>query len=268
MQARGYLPIATRPVRQFGLRSPLRFALRLELPVIVAWMAGIVAAGLAFGIVGKVAIGSVPKSMTDLLNKFGVQGTFLREYLGVAFLMIAAIVACLPASQIGAVAEEETTGRMVNVLAQPTRRAALFAGRIGIGASAVVVAGVLAGATTWLGAKSQGIDPGFGSMLRAGANVIPTALLVLGIGAVVCAFAPRATTAAVYGVVAFSFVIDLLSSLVGRTKWLEHLSLFHYMALAPAASTDTTTVAVTLALAVALIVGATFVFTRRDVQTR
>ena len=156
---------------------------------------------------------------------------------------------------------------MVNLLAQPTRRAALFAGRIGIGASAVVLAGVLAGATTWLGAKSQGVDPGFGTMLRAGANVIPTALLVLGIGAVVCAVAPRAATAAVYGAVAFSFVIDLVSSLVDQTRWMERLSLFHYMALAPAQSTDTTTVAVTVTLAVVLVASATFVFTRRNVQT-
>ena len=247
----------TAPVRQFGLQSPLGFTMRLELPVIVAWMAGIVAAGLAFGVVANVATGSVPESMTDLLDKFGVRGTFLRQYLGVAFLMLAAIVACLPASQIGASAEEETTGRLVNLLAQPTRRAALFAGRIGIGAFAVVLAGMLAGATTWLGAKSQGVDPGFGTTLRAGANVIPTALLVLGIGAVVCAVAPRAATAAVYGVVAFSFVIDLVSSLVDQTKWMERLSLFHYMALAPAQSTDTRTVGAAIAVAVALVASAT-----------
>ena len=257
----------TAPVRHLGLGSPLRFTLRLEFPVIVAWMAGIVAAGLAFGVVANVATGSVPESMTDLLDKFGVRGTFLRQYLGVAFLMIAAIVACLPASQIGAVSRGGDHGPDGQP-ARPTHPASsIVPGRIGIGASAVVLAGVLAGATTWLGAKSQGVDPGFGTMLRAGANVIPTALLVLGIGAVVCAVAPRAATAAVYGAVAFSFVIDLVSSLADQTRWMERLSLFHYMALAPAQSTDTTTVAITIAVAVALTVGATFVFTRRDVQT-
>ena len=70
-----------------------------------------------------------------------------------------------------------------------------------------------------------------------------------------------------YGAVAFSFVIDLVSSLADQTRWMERLSLFHYMALAPAQSTDTTTVAITIAVAVALTVGVTFVFTRRDVQT-
>ena len=69
--------------------------------------------------------------MTDLLGKFGVHGTFVREYLGIAFLMIAAVVACVPATHVGAAAEEETTGRIANLVAQPTRRSALFAGRIG-----------------------------------------------------------------------------------------------------------------------------------------
>jgi ABC-2 type transport system permease protein len=253
-------------VRPFGLRSPLGFALRLELPVIVAWMAGVVAAGLAFGVVANVATGSVPESMTDLLDQLGVQGTFLRQFFGIAFLMIAAIVACLPASQIGATAEEETTGRMANLLVQPTRRAALFVGRMGIGASAVVLAGLLGGATMWLGARSQGVDAELGSTLRAGANVIPTALLVLGIGALVCAIAPRAAAGAVYAVVAFSFVIDLVSSLVEQTEWMGRLSVFHYMALAPAEAADPTTVALTLVVATVLVAGATVLFTRRDVH--
>jgi ABC-2 type transport system permease protein len=257
----------TARTRRFGLQSTVSLAVRLELPVIVAWMAGAAAAGLAFGIVAKVATGSVPKSVSDLLDNFGGRGTFLRQYLGVAFLLIAAIVACLPASQVGAAADEETTGRIVNVLARPPRRATVFAERIGLGAVAVIVAGVLAGAAAWIGAAVQGVDPGFGTTLRAGANVIPTALLVLAIGAFVCAVAPRAASAAVYAVVAFSFVIDLLGSLVHGTKWLEHLSLFHYMALAPAASIDATTVVVTLVVAGVVFAGATALFARRDLQT-
>jgi putative exporter of polyketide antibiotics len=205
--------------------------------------------------------------MTDLLDKFGVRGTFLRQFLGLAFLMIAAIVACLPASQVGASAEEETSGRLVNLLAQPAGRVALFAGRLGIAAAAVVIAGALAGVSTWAGAKVQGVDTGFATTLKAGLNVVPTALLVLGIGATVRSVAPRAAAAAVYGVVAWSFVADLLSSLVDGTRWLEHFSVFDYMALAPSEAVDTTTVVATTLLAVALLALAVVLFTRRDVQT-
>jgi putative exporter of polyketide antibiotics len=134
------------------------------------------------------------------------------------------------------------------------------------GAVAVVLGGLLGGVFVWLGARLQGVDPGIGTMLRAGLNIVPTALLVLGIGAVVRAVAPRFAAAAIYGVVVWSFVIDLFASLVSGTRWLDHLSLFHYMALAPAQPTDPTTIVVTLVLAAALLSSATLLFTRRDIQ--
>ena len=105
-----------------------------------------------------------------------------------------------------------------------------------------MVAGALAGLTAWVGAQTQGVDPGLARMVGAGLNVVPTALLVLGIGAVVLAVAPRAATRAVYGVVIWSLIVDLLSSMVSGLAWLDHLSLFHYMALAPAQDPDLVTV--------------------------
>lgn len=254
------------PVRRFGLGSPLGLTLRLELPVLGAWWAGAAAAAFSLGIVARVATGSVPSSMTDLLDKFGVQGSFLRQYLGLAFLFVASIVALLPANQIGASAEEETTGRLVNLAVQPTRRRALLAGRLAVAAAAVVGAGLVSGLFVWLGARLQGVEPGLGRMLGAGLNVVPTALLVLGIGAVVRAVAPRAATTAVYGVVAASFVIDLVASLVEGLRGAERLSVFHYMALAPAEAADLATVAVTLGIAALLLVAATLQFSRRDLH--
>ena len=140
------------PPRPFGLGSPFGLALRIELPVLVAWCAGAAAAAFAFGVVAKVATGAVPDSIRDTLDKFGVQGTFLRQYFGVAFLLVATVVALLPASQIGATTEEETSGRLVQLLAQPVRRVSLLSGRLVLGAAGIVVAGTLAGLMAWVGA--------------------------------------------------------------------------------------------------------------------
>ncbi len=104
-------------------------------------------------------------------------------------------------------------------------------------------------------------------MFGAGLNVVPTVLLVLGIGAVVLATAPRAATGTVYGVVIWSLIVDLLSSIVSGLGWLDHFSLFHYMALAPAQDPDVVTVLITLAAAGVLCVLATILFDRRDVET-
>jgi ABC-2 type transport system permease protein len=253
--------------RPFGLRSALGLATRLELPVLVAWCVGAAAAAFAFGIIAKVAAGSVPDSLADNLKRFGVHGSFVHQYVGVAFLFVATVIALLPAGQLGAAADEETSGRVVHVLSRPTGRAHWFGGRIALAVVGIVIAGVLAGLATWAGARTQGVDLGVGTMLRAGLNVVPTALIVLGAGAITLAIAPRVAARVVYGVVAGSLIVNVLSSTVTQLRGLDHLSIFHYMALAPAQDPDPTTVVVTLVAALGLCILAVMLFDRRDLQS-
>ena len=65
-------------------------------------------------------------------------------------------------------------------------------------------------------------------------------------------------------VVIWSAVIDLVGSLVTSASWLDRLSIFHYLALAPAAPVHATTVIITTATAVALGAVAVALFARRD----
>ncbi len=261
--------LSTRDVaapRSFGLGSTTGLAVRLELPTLLAWCGGAVAWGLMLGIIAKMTTASLPESFADTLDKFGVRGTFVNQYLGVAFLLVATVVALLPASQIGAAADEEMSGRAVHVLSGPTSRTAWLAGRLSLAAVAALVAGVLSGLATWVGAWTQGVEVGFGSMLVAGLNVVPTALVALGVGAVVLAIAPRFATGAVYGLVAWSLVVDLLSSLQENVAWLDRLSLFNYLALAPSEDPEPLTVVLTVVVAAALCGVAMVRFGRRDVS--
>ncbi len=255
------------PPREFGLGSLFGFAARRETAVLIAWCVGAALASFAFGIVAKIATGSIPSSVGDMLANFDVQGTFLRQFFGVAFLLVATVVALLPASQIGSVAEEETSGRLVQVLSRGAPRTALLSSRLALAAAAVVVTALIAGISAWLGAMTQGVNPGFATMAGAGLNVAPIALVVLGFGALVFAIEPRAATYAVYAIVIASLVIDLFATLVSGLEWLDHVSLFHYMALAPAQSVDALTVVLTLAAAALLTAAALALFARRDVST-
>lgn len=253
-------------IRPRGLRSSLGLAFRLDTPVLVAWCVGAVAAGFAFGTIAQIAEDLGTSSVEDVLDKFGVgHHSFLLQYLGVAFLFFAMIVALVSVSEIGAAADDERSGRLVQLLVQPIRRTRAFVGRLVIAAGAIAVTALLTGIATWLGARSQGVDAGFVRLVGAGLNLVPTALVVLGVGAVVLAIAPRAATPAIYGVVIGSVLIDLVASLMSGARWLQRLSLFHYMALAPAQSIDATTVIVMLAVAVALCGGATLLFRARDI---
>jgi ABC-2 type transport system permease protein len=261
--------IASRDVvalRPYGLRSVAGLVVRLDAPVLGAWCLGAIAAGLAFGTIAKVATGAVSSSVSDTLGKFGVRGDLVLQYLGVAFLFFATIIALLPVSEIGAAADDEAAGRTAFVLTHPVRRAALFGVRLGFVAATIVVTALLTGVAAWLGARTQGIDPGLGRMAGAGLNTAPTALVVLGIGALVLALAPRYAVRAVYAVVIASLLVDVLTALSSGISWLAHLSVFHYMALAPASHTDPTTVLITLAVAIGLCTGALVLFGRRDVR--
>ena len=148
--------------------------------------------------------------MRDTLDKFDVAGSFATKYAGVAFLLVATVIALLPASQLGAASDEESSGRLVHILVAPERRAAWLAGRLLLCAVAVVAAALLAGSGFWIGAATQGVHLGLLDMLGAGANAIPTALLSLGLGAVVFVVAPRHAAASVYANVGFSIVVQLL----------------------------------------------------------
>jgi ABC-2 type transport system permease protein len=254
--------------RPFGLGSALGIAARLELPVLGAWSAGLAASGFAFGVVSKMTTAKAPDSLNHTLDKFGVHGSFVTRYFGVVFLLVAAVVALLPAGQIASASEEETSGRLVHVLTRPVKRTTWFAGRLVLAAAGVGAAGVLAGTGAWAGAATQGVDVGFAEMLRAGLNVVPTGLVALGIGALALAIAPRSAATTVYSVVGWSLIVDVLASTVSGLGGLDHVSLLHYMALAPAQRISATTVVVTLGVALALGIGATEVFRRRDVLTR
>ncbi len=251
--------------RAIGLRTPLGLAARLEFPALAAWFGGAIAAALALSVIAKIAVGSLPDSVSRLLDNLGAHGSFLDKYLGVAFLLVATIVALIPAATLGAAAAEETSGRLVHVLAGPASRAAVFAGRLGLSALVVTASGVAAGAAMWVGAASQGLPIGFGSTLGAGLNVVPTALVALGVGALVLAVAPRFAAAAGYAVVAGSLILDLVASMVGPAGWVKYGSVFHYLRLAPSQQIDLLNLAITTAAAALLCGVATVTFSRRDV---
>ena len=239
-------------LRPFGLRSPFGLAARLELPSITAWVVGIAALGFAFGVVAKVTTGNLPTSFGDALAKFGVHGSFPHQFMGVAFLITATVICLLPAGQVGAAFDEEASGRFAHVFVRRPRRATLLAGRIVLGAGAVTVTAVGAGLAAWAGAKTQGIELGLGTMLGVGLNLVPTAMVALGLGVVVLAIAPRWAGPAVYAATVWSAIADIVTPLVSQLTWLDRTSLFHYMALAPADDVDGRTILVTLAVAVAL----------------
>jgi ABC-2 type transport system permease protein len=249
------------------LFGPTGLDLRLARSNLTAWGVGIAAYGLLLGLVAKSAGSAIlsSSSLTRAFSRLGAVGT--EAYLGVAFLMLAVLVAFVACGQINAARAEEAEGRIDHLLVRPLARSSWFASRLTVAAAALVLGGVVAGVFAWLGAVSQASGVSFMSMLGAGLNVIPPAVCVLGIGALAFGAWPRASTIASYGVLVWSFLVELVGGIVGLNHWVLDTSVFHQMAAAPAVSPDWTSGTVLLALGAAAAFAGGVAFRFRDLKS-
>jgi len=96
-------------------------------------------------------------------------------------------------------------------------------------------------------------------------NVTPPAVFVLGAGALIFGLRPQLTAAVSYGIVAVSFLLNLLGALVKNADWLKDLSLFTHIALAPAVKPDWGADLIMVALGLGCAVIGAIAFQRRDI---
>jgi ABC-2 type transport system permease protein len=189
-------------------------------------------------------------------------------WIGYEFLFVAALVAYAAAIQISALRGEEAAGHLDHLLARRVSRASWLAGRVGLAAGVVVVAGLAAGAGGWVGlASGSGGDVGAAAMLRAGVNVMPPALFVLGLGTLLFGLVPRLAAPVLYGLVAWSFAVQIIGSTLTTSRWLLDTALFSHLGPVPAADLDGVAVAWLTGLGVLAALAGLAAFRRRDLAT-
>jgi ABC-2 type transport system permease protein len=180
------------------------------------------------------------------------------------FVVAAGLMAIAVAGQVAAARNEEASGHLDNLLVRPVARWRWLAFRLAVGLGLVVVASVLAGFAAWVGAVSQHADVGLGDLLKAGLNVVPPAVFVLGIGGLALGVWPRGAIGVAYGLVVWSFIVETIAAAFDSNHWLRDTSPLLHIAPVPAADPNWTAAAWLIGLgllAAALGVGA---FGRRD----
>ena len=252
------------PAHDGLLANPARLAVRLGRGTAVAWLATVAIASLFWGYIARSAVSSLNPTMTKALGRIGATRGGVAAMLGLMFLVVATTIAIVAAGQAAATREEEAEGRLENLLVRPVSRWSWLAGRLALSAALVVLLGIVAGAFMWIGSSATAGGAGFGQVLQAGINAVPPALLVLGIGALVQSLAPRFTSAVVYGVIGWAFLIEFLGSAVKVSHWVMDTSIFFHITPAPAANPDWTGIGILVGLALACAAAAGMVFRRRD----
>jgi ABC-2 type transport system permease protein len=248
------------------LSGPTGLAIRLSRGVLTGWGVSIALLGLLMGLIAK-SVGSVLSSDAgdrETFAKMGFRGSGAEQYLAITFLIVALLVALIAAGQVSAARGEEAEGRIDHLLVRPVSRYSWLAGRLAVATGCVVAAGLVAGLSSWLGAASQGSGVGLATLLDAGLNVVPPAVFVLGIGALMFGVWPRAVSAVIYLLLAWSFLVEIIGGVVNSSHWVLDTSLFHQMAAAPGVSPNWTSGAIMVVLGVAAAAAGAIAFRHRD----
>jgi polyether ionophore transport system permease protein len=248
------------------LGGPIGLTMRLIRPTVIGWLAGVCAFGLLLGSSAKVASQSLKSSpsVEAALNRLSGGSGLAKTYLGVSFLLITLLVVLIAAGQITSARHEESSGRVEHILVRPVSRASWMLGRLAVAAGVVMLAGLLGGVFSWLGAAAQHTGLSFTNMLGAGLNTVPAGICLLGIGALVWAVFPRLASAGVYAVLAWSFLVELLGGIVNSSHWLLDTSILHQLAPAPATAPDWGSNGALLAFGLVASLVAAIIFNRRD----
>jgi ABC-2 type transport system permease protein len=258
----------TAPPRLALVGSPMGLALRLVRPLAISWLVAIAAFSLLIGLVAESGAQATTGSgaIESAIARLGGHGAAVDAYLGLTFLMVAVTVSLVAAGQVTAARAEEADGRLENLLVRSVSRTGWLTGRLLVAVGLLVIAGLLAGTGAWAGAATQHSGVTFGSLVAAGLNVVPPALFLLGLGTLVYGGWPRLTSLAVYGYLAWSFLVELLGGVIHASHWLLDTSMLFHMVPAPAASPNWGSAAGLAGLGVACAFAGGVLLKRRDLM--
>ncbi len=135
-------------------------------------------------------------------------------YLGVTFLIVAVLLAFVAAGQVTAARSEESGGRLDPLLTRPVARTRWLGGRLRRGrAGPDRLRHCWPAWPRWPGPSPAVPTSTAGAVVRRRAQHLAPSVCVLGLGVLAYGVAPRAAAPVVYGVVAWSLLVDVVGGI-------------------------------------------------------
>jgi ABC-2 type transport system permease protein len=173
------------------LGSSIAQALRGQARVIIAWLAATAAFMTILGVIShSLSTADVPANVQRQIAKLG-SGSIVTPtgYIAFLFFFVALAICLFVCTQISRLREDEEQ-HLESVLAQPVARWRWLGGRLILTAVAAAAIALATGIAAWVGATAAGVHVPLPSLLEAGANALPVAMLFLGLGGLVYALGP------------------------------------------------------------------------------
>lgn len=249
-----------------SLAGVVGLAWRLQRGALLGWVIGVL--GMA------VMLGSFSESIEAMIEEnpavsevFAATAaeTVIDSYMAVSLLLLAIGASGYAVASALRMRSEETTDRLEPVLATGVSRDRWFAGNVLVtvlGSAALVVSGGFGLGASYAVTSSR---PGEAlAMTAASLAYLPAVLLVAAVAVLLFGWAPGAAVAT-WALVAFTFVVGWLGTLLDFPEWLNDLSPFAHVPAVPAeTATVTPLLALSLLTAAAVVLGWVG-FRRRDV---
>jgi ABC-2 type transport system permease protein len=222
------------------LGNPFAASFRLTRTSIFGWLAAIGGISFVFGFVAKSAgqafraSANVGHVVARLSHQSQITGS--TTFLGVIFMIVILLMMALMASSVSNIREDEADGYLDNFLVRAVGRLQWLWGRLLLVGLTIAAAGLLASCFSWLSAASQHSDVSFRLLILSGVNSMAPAIFTLGLGILLLGFRPRLSATAAYGIIAWSFLLEIVGSAIKLNHWILDTSLLQHIALAPATS--------------------------------
>jgi len=252
------------------LNTPLAAAIRLTRAASLTWLLVIFIFGFFYGLITKSAIKALDsRTFNHGLTKIEHTSHInLGElFLGIVFFMLMVLIMAYVASAMTKVREDEAEGYVDNLLVRKVSRLNWLAGRVGIIVVVVGLSSLTTSVAVWLGTINQGLGFSFHTLWLAGLNAVIPALLAIGICVFCYGFFPRRTALVAYGIIAWSFLIDIVSSGINLNHYIMDTSVLSHISFAPATAPRWGTALNLIGVGVVLAILGAWRFNRRDLAS-
>jgi ABC-2 type transport system permease protein len=250
------------------LSSATAFSIRQNIGTFFWWCLGtLVYAGLLAAIakIGADALASSPAFVNVISKLGGTHDDLVIAFLGFGGLFTALILLVMSAVSMGSIRQEEAKGYVDNLLIQPVRRSSWLAKRLVLIIGMTTIISLLTGYLIWQVATLQGVHIDLWIVTQNSIALIGTIILTIGIGAVFYGLFPRLASIAMYVVIVWAFVVDVLKSFFSLGDFIDKTSLLHYVSFAPTKSPDWPTFIVLVSIGFVLAIAGIILFSKRDI---
>jgi ABC-2 type transport system permease protein len=241
------------PTASEWLGRPWGMAVRLQRATLLAWAAGLVVTGIAYGSLGEDVADLVGDSedLADIIAQAG--GSLTDSYFSTSLLMLAVITGGYTVSSGLRARGEETSGRAEPLLATALPRTQ-WAGThlaMAVGGSTLILAatGGAMGATYGLIIGDAGQVP---RLTGAALGFAPALWVLAGLATALFGVVPRAAVATSWAVYAWCALVGFLGQLLDLPQWAMDLSPFEHVPEMPAQGVEWLPLAVLTLVAAAL----------------